>query len=136
MDILLIEEKTSSLSLIHKLKDNKAKVNVEVVISLKESVEKLGSKKFDVIIVDLNINHSQGINNISNLLQGTKELPIILCAENEEQMRKLKTLDLGIQDIICKRLVRSENILDRIRFVVETYNKSKTDGFMFQRNLF
>ena len=136
MDILLIEEKTSSLSLIHKLKDNKEKVNVEIVISLKESVEKLSYKKFDVIIVDLNINHSQGINNISNLLQATKELPIILCAENEEHMRKLKALDLGVHDIICKRLVKSENILDRIRFVTETYNKSKTDGFMFKRNLF
>lgn len=138
MEILLIEEKASSLSLVHKIEKTQAKhqdIQLNIVNNLKDALEVLLAKKIQVVLIDVSINNVQNLKNLISTLHSSKDIPLIICVNNEDQIRHLKSLELDAHDYLCKRLVRRDNLLDRIRFAIETHLRAKTDSFLFQRNL-
>lgn len=78
------------------------KYEIIVVVTLKDGLVSLKNEKFDVVLADLNLPDSDGVNTVTNIQNQNESIPIvILSGENSEELA-LRTVKMGVQDYLIK----------------------------------
>ena len=78
------------------------KYEITVVVTLKDGLVSLENEKFDVVLADLNLPDSDGVNTVTNIQRQNESVPIvILSGENSEELA-LQTVKMGVQDYLIK----------------------------------
>ena len=77
---------------------------------------RLGSATYDVVIVSLNLAEADGLRLCSQLraLERTRNQPIIVVLQPDEEVRLLRALDMGVNDYLVRPVDRNE-LLARVR---------------------
>jgi len=70
--------------------------------NLDEGLNALNDRKFDIIITDLYVNDSQGLNTFIEIQKRTDSIPIIIVGESTEDELELEAIKLGAQDFLPK----------------------------------
>jgi two-component system, cell cycle sensor histidine kinase and response regulator CckA len=111
-DVLLLQETLSEISLV-----TFALVNVE---RLSEALKQLQTEVFDVILLDLALPDSQGLESFAKIYQQVPLTPIVVLTGISDETTAIKAMQAGAQDYLVKGRVSGGDLLLRsIRYAIE-----------------
>jgi two-component system, cell cycle response regulator len=114
-DILFI---TSSLN---KLQAKEIEAKISVATNLDEAVKALNDKEFDIIIADLFLPDSQGLETFLEVQKRADSIPIIIVGKSAEETLVRETIKLGAQDYLPKADLNVGLLSRIIRHAIERH---------------
>jgi signal transduction histidine kinase len=128
LNILLVEDNEGDERLIRELlrEQHLIRFNVDLASSLKESESKIPENKFDIILLDLGLPDSNGLETLFKFKALFPELAtiIILTGLNDTEVG-LKAVNSGAQDYIIKGHVDSDKLL---KSIIYSYERSRLNN--------
>lgn len=119
--ILMIEDSDSHAMLIQEMLGEATNISFEVerYVRLSDGLKSLLENKFDVVLLDLDLPDSSGLNTFSSVKKQAEHIPIIILTVNEDDALTISTLSEGAQDYLVKGNI-SPGLLQRsIRYAIE-----------------
>jgi len=122
--VLLIGDNPGDARFIQELLKESSSVyfNLTIQETLSEGLEVFLKNKFDIILLDLNLPDSFGLNTVSIIHEKIKDIPIIVLTGRVDEELALKSLKLGIQDYLVKGKIDSVLLERSISYAVERHN--------------
>jgi len=88
---------------------------------LSDALGLLDEEAFDLILLDLSLPDSWGLNTVVQVHDKAPEIPIIVLTENDDESLAIKAVQEGTQDYLVKGQV-SSNLLERsMRYAIERH---------------
>jgi len=121
MKVLLVEDNHGDARLIQeKLKRAGAKeFEISYVGRLDEALIKLEAEAFDIVLLDLGLPDSQGLNTFTKVQEQVPDVPIVMLSGLADESLALKTVQLGAQDYLMKGKVDGDLLVRAIRYAIE-----------------
>ncbi len=119
--ILLIEDNPEDVCLLEtQLKSNSAThYEIHHVERMSEAVKALQSENFDIVLSDLSLPDSDGIETIECIVEVNSQIPLIVLSGQEDEAFSLKAVQLGAQDYLIKGQGDVHLINRSIRYSIE-----------------
>jgi DNA-binding NarL/FixJ family response regulator len=120
ISILLVED-TTDADLIDNMLFDGVSFHPELVrvVRLSESLEQLSQRKFDVVLLDLTLPDSWGLESLNRILQQTPDIPIIVLTGASDEELAIEAIRVGAQDYLFKQRTNTELLGRAIRYAVE-----------------
>lgn len=133
--ILLVEDEPSDANLtLHALRASVSpRFEITWVTSLAEAKNQLIKNPPEILILDLSLPDSNGIETIINGRLAAKSLPIIVLTGQDDSDFALKTLDAGAQDYIVKGQFDTDDLVRAIRYSI---NRAKLEQKLLESEQF
>ena len=120
INVLYIEDHAGTARLIQLiLKRESQEFNFYHVDYLKDALEVLATKAVDIILLDLNLPDSQGIETIQAIHSSASDLPIILMTGLGDVEINKEAVKYGVCDIYIKSDFEPKNLSKRISELVK-----------------
>lgn len=119
--ILLIEDKPSDARLVQDKLSSETSFNIEIVNKLQDGLKKIKENKIDLILSDLGLPDSDGINTFIKLYEIAKHIPIVILSGINDKNLPLKAVSLGAQDYLVKGEFDSKLLSKTIKFAIERH---------------
>lgn len=122
--IILIEDEDGDAGLIrHNLKFSGTAHQVEWVKSLEALDQYLqkASTPADVILLDLNLPDSSGLETVQRCKRMARSTPIVVLTGHDDLQFSLKALKAGAQDYLIKNQLASDNLLRAVHYAIERH---------------
>ncbi|NOG31446.1 diguanylate cyclase [Halomonas sp. TBZ9] len=122
--IILIEDEDGDAGLIrHNLKFSGTAHQVEWVKSLEALDQYLqsASTPADVILLDLNLPDSSGLETVQRCKRMASSTPIVVLTGHDDLQFSLKALEAGAQDYLIKCQLASDNLLRAMHYAIERH---------------
>ncbi len=118
--VLLLEDDAADALLVEKaLAKTVSKYEVAVFGTLGEAVGALGSGSFDVILSDLSLPDSHGLETLADLRNADESTAIIALTSLDDELTAVQSLEQGAQDYLVKGQA-TPRLLDRsIRYAIQ-----------------
>lgn len=119
--VLLVEDSPSDAALFREmLEDSTNSVfDVTSVTTLKEATARLCAEPIDVILLDLSLPDSAGLETVTKMSRRTFDVPIIVLTGQENEAVAIQTLQQGAQDYLVKNEVDRQLLERSIRYAIE-----------------
>lgn len=119
--ILLIEDNLAEARLLQEfLKGSSFKefslVNVK---RLREALELLKENEFGVVLLDLTLPDSQGLESLDVLITQAPSLPIVVLTNMNDDQLAIEAVRRGAQDYLVKRQVNAEMLVRSLHYAIE-----------------
>ncbi|MFX0028660.1 MAG: response regulator, partial [Candidatus Hermodarchaeota archaeon] len=123
INIILIEDNTADIRLIKEFlkKSNKLNYKLDSFSRLSESLDSLKNKKYDIILLDLALPDSNRESTLENVLNFTKEIPIVILTGLDDRDFALESLQKGAQDYLIKNELNDINLTRSILYSIERH---------------
>ena len=102
--VLLIEDNPDHIKLIETMCIDIKKGNIALYEAkrIQEAKEIIKNKPIDIVLLDLTLTESQGIDTVKHFKEFLEEIPFIILTVLEDDLIELQTLKEGIQDYLVK----------------------------------
>ncbi len=125
--VLLVEDNAYEAELIEDLlsgmSDNDAQqISLTKVERLSEAILYLNQEKFDIILLDLSLPDSRGIETVTSVQQHGVSVPIVVLTGQNDQELALRLISVGVQDYLVKRKIDGELLMRSLRYAIERQN--------------
>lgn len=119
--ILLIEDSLGDAAILKEyLSENKKEdYVVHQTIKLSSGIEKLKSNNYDLLLLDLRLPDSSGLETIQSITPYCEKIPIIVFSGSDDEDLMKDAIGLGIQDYIVKGQYDSALLHRIINFAIE-----------------
>src|SRR5271157_4443456 len=123
ISILLIEDNAGDTRLVKEyLQDAKwFSTTLMQVDRLKDGLEILCKDEIHVIVLDLNLPDSQGLNTLQKVIQNFPHIPIVILTGFNDESTILTALQEGAQDYIVKGELTPNLLTKSIRYAIERH---------------
>ncbi|WP_202807370.1 hybrid sensor histidine kinase/response regulator [Synechocystis sp. PCC 7509] len=113
--VLLIEDNKAEARLLHEfLQASQSKqFSLVHVTRLKEALTQLEESCFDIILLDLTLPDSQGLDSLTPLKDLAPSLPIVVLTNTNDEELAIEAVRQGAQDYLVKRQVNNTEVLVR-----------------------
>jgi len=130
MRVMLVEDSSGDARLIEEMLRGAqvAPVEVEQANCLAGALERLGDG-FDVVLLDLGLPDSQGLETLLRTREQAPHLPIVVLTGFDDQEQALQALQLGAQDYLIKGEFAGAPLSRTIRYAIERH---QTEGMLRQ----
>lgn len=110
--LLLVEDSPGDAQLVAELLDEGTDNRYQIVHAtrLVDAVEKLRDTTVDVIVLDLGLPDSQGVDGVRSIRAAAGQTPIVVLTGAEDERIALACIDAGAQDYLSKAEVRAQNL--------------------------
>lgn len=95
-----------------------AEIDATMASSLAEALRLLGRKEFQLVLLDLSLPDSDGIETLSRVRELQPEVPIVVLTGNDDPELARRIVELGVDDYLLKGEVGSRRLIDAIRAAV------------------
>ncbi|MEG4346569.1 PAS domain S-box protein [Microcoleus sp. A003_D6] len=123
--VLLVEDNAQEAELIEDLLSGisgSQRILLTKVERLSEAQQRLNEETFDIILLDLSLPDSLGIETVARIQEYGVNVPIVvLTAQNDEELA-LRLISLGVQDYLVKRKIDGELLIRSLRYAIERQN--------------
>ena len=128
LDILLVDDNPDDVLLIQEmLKEVRdPKINLENADRLSSGLNILTDDNIDVVLLDLSLPDSHGLETIIRILDCREEIPIIVLTGLDDEEMGRNAVQTGAQDYLVKDEVNGNILLRAIRYAIER-NEIKKD---------
>lgn len=118
---LLIEDNPDDACLLGEALDDAKNASIELVHveQLNEAAKLLKEEAFDVILLDLSLPDSQGIQTVLRMQAEASAVPIIVLTGLDDDNVALQAVRAGAQDYLVKGEINSRNLVRAIRYASE-----------------
>jgi diguanylate cyclase (GGDEF)-like protein len=119
--ILLIEDNPGDVRLIQEAlaEAHSASFELECEERLDRGLERLSRGKIDVVLLDLSLPDSWGLDTVSKAHAQAPEVPLIVMTGSEDEDLGVKAVQVGAQDYLVKGEMDSNVIARSIRYAIE-----------------
>ena len=125
--VLLIEDNPINVRLIDRLLSQSENSSLAEGVSfelsfaetLAQGLEKLAQEKFDVVLLDLMLPDSKGLDTLVRLIEHSSQVPIVVQTANEDQSLVVKAFQLGAHGYLPKRNLDTNLLVYGIRLALE-----------------
>ncbi|MFZ4702027.1 MAG: EAL domain-containing response regulator [Candidatus Methylumidiphilus sp.] len=119
--VLLVEDNPGDADLIDELlpKEGDMGFSVQCVPRLAAALEQVKTNSFDVILLDLGLPDSAGLDTLLAMRKGAAGLPIVVLTGNDDDRMGLAAIRQGAQDYVVKGHVYGPFLSRILRFAVE-----------------
>ena len=120
LHILLVEDNPGDVYIIKDfIKSMETKFLVSHSAKLCDAIKLSGEHEFDVILLDLGLPDSIGLETLKKFLASKVKAPVIVMTGLDDEETALASVKAGAQDYLVKNNLTSENILRTIRYGIE-----------------
>ncbi len=120
LKILIVEDNPGDVIIIRELlKSSGLSFTLTNASTLKESISLLHKSWFDVILLDLGLPDSSGLETLKEFLHFEFTPPVVVMTGLDDEDTALASLREGAQDYLVKNRLGSENILRSIKYSIE-----------------
>jgi diguanylate cyclase (GGDEF)-like protein/PAS domain S-box-containing protein len=122
--ILLVEDNPVDAELIKRMLLDKAAASqfeLVAVERLGQALQRLHDEQFDVILLDLVLPDSQGLDTFSRIYAQASDVPIILLTGLDDEALAIQTVQAGAQDYLIKGQKECHLLVRAIRYAVERH---------------
>ncbi|MFC1543217.1 response regulator [Candidatus Neomarinimicrobiota bacterium] len=119
--VLLVEDNPGDVRLIRELLKEAVSAEFDVTPAgdLKEALERLGERELDVILLDLNLPDSEGLDTLDKVHSATPQVPIVVLTGLADEAVGERTVKRGAQDYLIKDQVDSLMLSKSLRYALE-----------------
>ena len=118
--VLLVEDNPADADLVrHAVKGVPVAADLEVTERLAEALEWLGKRDYSVIVTDLHLPDSQGLDTFHRLHARRPEIPIIVMTSLGDEGAAVRALRGGAQDYLVKGTLDAKRVQGSFRFAIE-----------------
>lgn len=119
--VLLIEDNPGDARLIQEyLTDIKTdEFTLHIADRLQKGLEILDNEFIDVVLLDLKLPDSEGLNGVEQIFNVAPNIPIIILTGLNDETTAINAVKMGAQDYLVKDRVDSELLLRSIRYSIE-----------------
>ena len=123
LKILLIEDDPGDAHLIRKMliESKSAYFELEHFDRLSTGLEQLAQMEIDLILLDLNLPDSQGLDTIVKAHAKAQIIPVIVLTGLEDENLAIKSISKGAQDYLVKGQIDSGLLIRAIHYAVERH---------------
>jgi diguanylate cyclase (GGDEF)-like protein len=124
MKILYIEDEAGDVRLLKELlKDVKKPFNLFTAGSLAEGINRLTEKDIDVILLDLSLPDSTGLDTLRKVQvqSGQPSLPIVILTHYDDEETAVKAVEDGAQDYIIKGQFDGRLLFRVLRYAIQRH---------------
>jgi PAS domain S-box-containing protein len=121
INVFLIEDNPGDAYIIKEmLKEIKTThFDLKTAESLEKGLKELENSKFDILLLDLSLPDSYGIETFEELYQKMPRLPIIILSGLSDEQLALNAVSKGAQDYLVKGSVDSNLLVRSIKYAIE-----------------
>jgi DNA-binding NarL/FixJ family response regulator len=118
---LLVEDKPQDARLIRTLVEDVSSVPFtwENIVSLAEAKELLRLEPFDLVLLDLSLPDSQGLDTFTRIHPHAICLPVVVLATPDDERFALQAMRSGAQDYFIKEKLEGEFLVQALRHAIE-----------------
>ena len=107
MKILLVEDSRTAVRLVEGLLHEESETRVfhftlKVAGSLKSAKDCIAKTDFDLILLDLTLPDSEGLNTVDAIVKASPDVAIVVLTSLQEENIGLRALEMGAQDFLVK----------------------------------
>ncbi len=119
--LLLIEDNAGDVRLLHEnlSEDKRTLYDVLVADRLSDGLTLLGKETIDIVLLDLGLQDSQGLDTLTRVIAKAPTTPIIVLTGLNDEALGLSSIQLGAQDYLIKGQAESHLIARSIRYAIE-----------------
>ena len=119
--VLLIEDDEVDAAQVRRtLRDDPGECHLHSVVTLREGLERLGKGDVDVVLLDLHLPDSHGVETVARLREADPGVPILVLTSAHDPQVALGALTAGAQDFLVKEELGIASVLSRsIRYAIE-----------------
>ncbi|MGE5681649.1 MAG: ATP-binding protein [Bacillota bacterium] len=119
--VLLIEDNIGDARLINEMMSdiNNVLCRFDHAFRLSTGLEKLESNSYDVVLLDLGLPDSKGLEALKKVNAAARSLPIIIMTGLEDEALAVEAVKMGAQDYLLKMQIDSYLLLRSIRYAIE-----------------
>lgn len=123
LHILLFEDNAADADLVAEYLDlSKLDYSITTAKRLADGIRHINERSYDLVLLDLSLPDSRGINTLRAVMRAAKdEVIIVLTGSNNEEL-SLEALKVGAQDYLNKDSLNSEVLRRSIRYAMERAN--------------
>jgi signal transduction histidine kinase len=122
LDVLLVEDNAGDARLIARaLAQQGDRFCLEIVEELSAALDRLGRGGIDVVLLDLSLPDSEGLETFTRLYAGAPGVPIVVLSGLDDEKVALQAVQDGAQDYLVKRVGPSEVVIRALRYAVERH---------------
>ncbi len=121
MAVLLVEDNpTDALLLQDELEDVRdARFRIVHVERLRDAMQKVAAEPFDVVLLDLGLPDSRGLETFRQLHHVAPRKPIIVLSGLDDEQVAIDTVHAGAQDYLVKGRVASDLLVRAMRYAIQ-----------------
>jgi two-component system, cell cycle response regulator len=121
LKILLIESSDDDVKSFHDTLEeiSSIKFQIEESADLASALEKIGSQDFDVIVTDLDLPDSEGLDTVIDICRSAMKVPLVVLAEIDDEKAEQEALKIGAQDFLLKSKLQPDSLWRAIRHSIE-----------------
>jgi PAS domain S-box-containing protein len=133
--VLLIEDNPGYSEVIRIILDKARDIRFELTStkSLSEGLDRLSVDGTDLILLDLKLPDSQGIETFDKIYAHAQSVPIIVLTVTDNDVLALEAVQKGAQDYLVKEQVNAKSMQHAIRYAVE---RKRIEETLRETNLF
>ena len=119
--LLLVEDNPGDIRLIMEMLKETKKVEFAITNSarLDESLKLLDEKQFKVILLDLGLPDSQGLDTFKKVRSHAPGLPVVILTGLDDESVALQAIKAGAQDYLTKSEMNSDNLVRILQYAIE-----------------
>lgn len=120
IQVLLIEDNDEYAVVVSRslARPGNAPCEVGRVASLEEALARLGEQRFDVILLDLSLPDSQGLEGINRLRIYCPEVPVVVLTASDSETLGVESVRTGAQDYLVKGQADGRLLSRAIRYAM------------------
>lgn len=120
LHILLVEDNQADASRIEEMLVDltPTRIQLDSVATLKDALERVERSQYAMILLDLSLSDSYGIDNLLKISAVTLETPIVVLTGVDDEALGLEAIELGAQDYISKSYMDSRLLSRSIRYAI------------------
>jgi signal transduction histidine kinase len=121
LSILLVEDNPGDRRLICEMLAEARSVTFDIKHAdrLQAGLEYLGENRADVVLLDLGLPDSQGLETLSKMYAQVSEVPIVVLTGLDDEMTGVQAINKGAQDYLIKGQVDTNLLARTIRYAIE-----------------
>lgn len=126
MNILLVEDDDGDAAILRGLlrRQKNTVTELDHVVSLGDALLYLESNSPAVVLLDMNLPDSSGLNTVNRLQEAHPDLPLVVLSGQDNEDFAIEILNHGVQDYLVKWEGSAQTILRSIRYAIE---RKRTD---------
>lgn len=119
--ILVVEDSPSDANLLRKIfsKSGAEQWHLVFVERLSEAIETVQQQAFDLVLLDLFLPDSDGLNTVARFREAVPQLPVIILTIANEEKQAIEAINRGAQDYLIKGEIAPQLLIRSIRYGIE-----------------
>jgi two-component system cell cycle sensor histidine kinase/response regulator CckA len=126
LGILLVEDSPTDVLLAQEALDDRSQFEVTVADRLGSALGMMWERSFDIVLLDLGLPDSQGLDTLVRLRQKHPVIPVIVMTARDDEKMALQAVQHGSQDYLVKSQLQEGMLARAIRYAIERDTAKQT----------